>query len=186
MSRVSPFAFSRAQSLRMASSSSARVLGERLRRFFQDEGRQEDALHVVHHQQGRPARQRALDGLDGFFQVVERGDGVVFSNELAAEGIEHRGDVAVRLDGDERGAVDLLRANHPAGELCGERGLAFAALAAHDGVACISLPPQQPLEREQLPAAPDEAGCPVLAAVCRGVLRARSQNPPGSASRAWS
>ena len=79
--------------------------------------------------------QRALDGQDGLLQIVERGDGVIRPHKLAADGIEHRGDVAVRLDGDERGAADLVRADHPAGELGGERGLAFAALAAHDGVA---------------------------------------------------
>ena len=61
----------------------------------------------------------------------------------------------MRLDGDERGAADLVRAHHPAGELGGERGLAFAALAAHHGVAFVA---QQPLKREQLAAAADEAG----------------------------
>ncbi len=63
--------------------------------------------------------------------------------------------VAVRLDRDERGAAHLLGADHPAGKLGGQRGLAFTALAAHHGVA---FGPQQPLEREQFPAAPDEAG----------------------------
>ena len=48
-----------------------------------------------------------------------------------------------------------MRANHPAGELGGERGLAFAALAAHHGVAFVA---QQPLEREQFATAADEAG----------------------------
>ena len=113
----------------------ARVLGEGLGRFLGQEGRQQDALHVVHHQQGRLLGQRALDRQDGFFQVVERGDGVILPDQLAAEGIEHRLDMAVRLDRDERGAAHLLRADQPAGELGGERGLAFAALAAHHGVA---------------------------------------------------
>ena len=45
--------------------------------------------------------------------------------------------------------------HHPAGKLSSQCGLAFAALATHHGVAFCS---QQPLEREQLPAAPDEAG----------------------------
>ena len=61
----------------------------------------------------------------------------------------------MRLDGDERGAAYLVRAHHPAGELGRERGLAFAALAAHHGVALVA---QQPLKREQLAAAADEAG----------------------------
>ena len=129
----------------------ARVLGEGRRRFLCQEGRQEDALHVVHHQQRRLLGQRPLDGQDGLLQVVERGHGVIRPHKLAAEGIEHRGGVAVRLDRDERGAAHLLRADQPAGELGGERGLAFAALAAHHGVAGPSLgPQQQPLERQQL------------------------------------
>ena len=77
----------------------------------------------------------ALDRQDGTFQVVERGHGVIRPHKLAAEGIEHRGGVAVGFHRDERGAAHLLRADHPAGELGGERGLAFAALAAHHGVA---------------------------------------------------
>ncbi len=96
----------------------------------------------------------ALDGKNGLFQIVERGHGVVLPDELAAKRVEHRGDVAVRLDGDERSAAHLVGADHPAGELGGERGLAFAALAAHHGVALV---PQQSLERQQLAAAPDEA-----------------------------
>ena len=72
-----------------------------------------------------------------------------------AERVEHRRDVAVRLDGDERGAAHLVRAHHPARELGRERGLAFAALAAHHRLVLV---PQQPLQREQVPAAPDEAG----------------------------
>ena len=52
----------------------ARVLGEGRRRFLRQEGRQEDALHVVHHQQRRLLDQRALDGQDGLLHVVERGD----------------------------------------------------------------------------------------------------------------
>ena len=59
------------------------------------------------------------------------------------------------LDGDERGAMNLVRANHPAGELGGQRGLAFAALAPHHGVAFVA---QQPLEREQFATPADEAG----------------------------
>ncbi len=39
-----------------------------------DEGRQQDALHVVHHQQRGLLAQRALDGQDGLFDVVEGGD----------------------------------------------------------------------------------------------------------------
>ena len=149
---MSPFALSRAQSRRIASSS-RRASSESASGVSQV-GRQEDALHVVHHQQRGLLGERALDGQDGFFQIAERGDGVI-RHELAADGIEHRGEVAVRLDRDEGGAADLVRAHHPAGELGGERGLAFAALAAHHGVALVA---QQPLEREQLAAAADEAG----------------------------
>ena len=54
----------------------ARFFGKRLRRLFLHEGRQEDALHVVHHQQRRLLAQRALDLQDRLFQIVERGDGV--------------------------------------------------------------------------------------------------------------
>jgi hypothetical protein len=63
-----------------------------------------------------------------FSELVERGLGRVARHELAAEGVEHGGGVAVRLDRHERGAADLVRAHHPAGELGGERGLAFAPL----------------------------------------------------------
>ena len=62
--------------------------------------------------------------------------------------------VAMRLDGDERRAANLVRADHPAGKLGGERGLALAALAAHHRVTLVA---QQPLECEQLAAAADEA-----------------------------
>ena len=130
----------------------ARLLGERFRGL--DEGRQQDALHVVHHQQRGLLGEGSLDGVQGFLQVVERGDRVA-RHELAADGIQDGGGVAVRFDRDEGGAVHLLGAHHPARKLGGQRGLAFAALAAHHGVAFM---PQQPLERQQFPAAPDEAG----------------------------
>ena len=145
-SRVSPAALSRRAEREDGVQLVARVLGEGRRRFLRQEGRQEDALHVVHHQQRRLLGQRPLDRQDGLLQVVERGDGVIRPHKLAAEGIEHRGGVAVRLDRDERGAAHLLRADQPAGELGGERGLAFAALAAHHGVA-------GPLTPAPLPAA---------------------------------
>ena len=74
-SRVSPFALSRAQSLRIASSS--RRASSESASGVSEEGRQEDALHVVHHQQRGLLGERALDGQDGLFQVVERGGGVV-------------------------------------------------------------------------------------------------------------
>ena len=57
------------------------------------------------------------------------------------------------LDGDKGRATSLVRADHPAGELGGERGLALAALTAHHGVALVA---QQPLEREELAAAANE------------------------------
>ena len=53
------------------------------------------------------------------------------------------------------GAVDLLRAHQPAGQLCGQRRFALAALAAQHGVALLA---QQPLQRQKLAAAADEAG----------------------------
>jgi hypothetical protein len=52
----------------------ARFLGERLWCFFRYEGRQKDALHVVHHQERGLLGERALDGQDGFFQIAERGE----------------------------------------------------------------------------------------------------------------
>ncbi len=94
-------------------------------------------------------------GRIAFSKSLERGGRVILPDELTADGIEHRAAIAVRLDGDERRAADLLRAHHPARELGGQRGLALAALAAHHGVAFVT---QQPLEREQFAAAPDEAG----------------------------
>ena len=79
--------------------------------------------------------------------------------------------MAVGFHRDESGAADLLRADQPAGELGGERGLAFAALAAHHGIAGPPHPwplsprcgegrggEEEALERQQLAAAADEAG----------------------------
>ena len=126
------------------------LLGERLGRL--DVGRQEDALHVVHHEQRGLLGEDLLDRVNGLFQIVERGDGVT-RHELPTDGIEHGGDVAVGLDRDKGRATSLVRADHPAGELGGERGLALAALAAHHGVALVA---QQPLERQQLAAAANE------------------------------
>jgi hypothetical protein len=80
----------------------------------------------------------------------------------------------VRLDQNKRGVADLMRPHHPALKLGGQRRFAFAVLPPHDGVARVvpslrdgprvsqrlaHVLPQQPLEREQFPAAPDEAGC---------------------------
>ena len=48
-----------------------------------------------------------------------------------------------------------MRTDHPSGELGGQRGFAFAALAAHDAVAFTA---QQPLKREQFATAANETG----------------------------
>ena len=85
-----------------------------------------------------------LDRLDGLLQTRRTWPR---SNpaQLPPDRIEHRGEVAVGLDRNERRAANLVRPDHPAGELGGERGLAFAALTAHHGIAFVA---QQPLERE--------------------------------------
>src|SRR6185503_4976094 len=49
--------------------------------------------------------------------------------------------------------MNLLRADHPARELSGERGHAFTTLTTHHRVTFFA---QQPLQREQFPATTDE------------------------------
>ncbi len=153
----------------------AHVFSERLGRVLGQKRRQQDALHVVHHQQGRLFDQRAFDRQDRVFQVGEGGDGILRPHQLATQGIEHRPDMAVRLDRDERGAAHLLGAHQPAGELGGERGLAFAALAADDGVKVSPHP--RPLSRGERGDKEGAAGRGV-----RGCGR-RSRSPVPSVTR---
>src|SRR5271165_270656 len=60
------------------------------------------------------------------------------SDELSSDSVEHRQKTAVRFDGDERGAANLVRTDHPAGKFGSERGLAFAALTTNHGVAFVA------------------------------------------------
>ncbi|KFB74753.1 MAG: hypothetical protein AW06_004304 [Candidatus Accumulibacter cognatus] len=83
-----------------------------------------------------------------------RGDAVALAEQLATQGVEHGGRVSVRFERNEGGARDLPRAHAPARELAGQRGLAFATLAANDGVAFAG---EQAFEREEFAAATDEA-----------------------------
>jgi hypothetical protein len=85
------------------------------------------------------------------------------AGQLAAEGVEHGGGVAMGLDRDEGGAADLAGAHQPAGEFAGERGLALPALAADQGPALRlggagGPRAERPLQGQQVAAAPDEAG----------------------------
>ncbi len=129
----------------------ARFLGESLGRL--EVGRQEDTFHVVDHEQRRLLGEDLLDRMHGLLQIVERGDGVLTRHELPTDGIEHGGGVAVDPDRDKGRATNLVRPDHPAGELGGERGLALASLTANHGIALVT---QQALEREELAAAADE------------------------------
>ena len=72
------------------------------------------------------------------FQIFERRDRIL-RQELASDGIEHPFRVADRLDRDEDGTANLVRAHHPPRELRSKRGLAFAALATHHGVPGLSV-----------------------------------------------
>jgi hypothetical protein len=87
---------------------------------------------------------------------IARG-GEFLTDELPSHRVDHRPLVSVRFHGDERGAADLVRTNHPAGELGRQRRLPFAALPPHQGVPIPGFVAEQPLERQQFPAATDEA-----------------------------
>ena len=77
---------------------------------------------------------------------------------------------AMRLDRHKHGAADLLRAHHPAGEFGNQRGLALAALAAHNGIGFLV---QQPLQSQQFAAAADEAGLWWLGQLTQAVFQSR-------------
>jgi hypothetical protein len=96
------------------------------------------------------ASQCLLDRLKGFAKIVELGDGVVGTDKLVAQGVEHGLGVEVFLEAHEGRPLKAFRTDEPAGELGGERGLALAAGAAHHRP---RLAVQQALQRQQLAAA---------------------------------
>src|SRR5262245_42619364 len=81
--------------------------------------------------------------------------GELLVHELFPDGVNHRPLVPVCLDGNERGATDLVRAHHPSRELGRQRSLALTALPTNHRIALFS---QQPLKLEEVLAAPDETG----------------------------
>ena len=131
----------------------AGLVRQRLGRVRLQVGRQQDALHVVDHQQRGLLAQRTLDLLGRVCQVA--GGREIGVHQLFAQRVEHRALVAVALDRNKRGAAHLLRTHHPARQLGRQGGLAFAALAPQHGITPAA---QQPFERQQLAAAADEAG----------------------------
>jgi hypothetical protein len=99
----------------------------------------------------------ALDREDGLFEIVERRDGVL-RHELAPDGVEHRASGAMGLDGDERRAADLARADHPTCEFGGgaRSCLRRPGLGSRRSARCRCAGSR--CKREQFPAAADEPG----------------------------